>query len=215
MNIWELDTAKVGAILGEEIPSVFVVIAKHQVLGLNESQIAEILSADLTEVQAALQDELYKRVKECVAEAHAESTVEQTTGWDAVENMALKSLIKRLPLMERDPEFLLRAATLANRATRKHAQASNVLDPGLRVGTRTITLTQRLVRQINGRGEQAETETREVSIKDGSMSNPTFGEVDSLLSVRNVPVLSKALEIKTHPPDDPTDEELFQDFLRR
>ena len=115
---------------------------------------------------------------------------------------------------EKDSEFLLKVAAVANRATRKHEPAQNVLDPAKFGERRTITLTQRLVSRINRAGEQEREETRQLSIKDGSMSNPTFGEIDSLLSVRNVPVLPKAVEIKTHTAD-PTEAELLEDLMRR
>lgn len=195
----------------EEVPEVFVVVAKHQVSGFDLAAIAEILSCEQHELQEVLDDELYKRVRGLVAAIHAQQNVSQTAGWDSLEAMALEGLVKRVKF-NNDPEFLLKVAAVANRATRKVAPAAqNVLDPGLRAGRTTITLTQRLVQKINAKGDTVQEETRQLSIKDGSMANPSFGEIDDLLTVKQGAILPKATAISTH---EPTADELLDDFMR-
>lgn len=214
MNVYEINIALLERSLGlKNIPELFLVMAKHQVLGLESQQIADTLGCDLQDVTEAEMDETYKAVKGFVSQVYASQSATQTSGWDAIETIAIEGLLKRLP-MEKDNEFLLKVAAVANRATRKHQQPSTVLDPGLRAGRTTITLTQRLVSKINHRGEMQEERTRQLSIQDGSMSNPTFAEIDSLLTVRNSPVLPHATEIRTHTAE-PSEQELLDDLLKR
>lgn len=214
MNLYEVNKASLSKDLGKDIPEYMVVIAKHQVMGLDDQQIGEILSATAEEIQEVTGDPIYKEVRERLSQIAADQMANQTAGWDAIESVAIEGLMKRLPY-EKDAEFLLKVAAVANRATRKHqVAAGNVLDPGLRAGRTTITLTQRLVSKINNRGEQINEETRQLSIRDGSMSNPSFGDIDSLLTVKNSPVLPRALEIKTHSVE-PSGDELLESFMAK
>jgi hypothetical protein len=211
VNVYDINAAYLSREFGVTVPDEFIVIAKHQVLGLDNQQIADTMGCEVEDLIAAEADETYRRVKEFIAQVNAQQQQKQTEGWDAIESIAMEGLLKRLP-HEKDSEFLLKAATLANRATRRMGQQSNVLDPGLRAGTRTITLTQRLVSKITSRGDQVQEQTRQVSITDGTASNPNFDEIDSLLSVRHAPVLPHAVEIRTHNAD-PTQDELIEHLM--
>lgn len=192
----------------ESVPDAFVVVAKHQVAGFDSHAIAEILSCTDTELQEVLDDPLYVNVRGVIAAIAAEQAVNQATGWDAIESLALQGLVQRMKT-ERDPEFLLKAAAIANRAQRRTPAGGAVLDPGLRAGRTTITLTQRIVRKISEKGAETTEETKQLSIKDGSMVNPSFTELDSLLSVRTVGVIPRMVEVKTH---EPSVEEMLDDF---
>ena len=212
-TVYEITGASLSKELGVEIPDIYVVIAKHSVMGLDSDAIQQILACTREEIAEVESDGTYKIVRAKVAATYAAQSAEQTSGWDAIEDMALKGLVKRLPY-EKDGEFLLKVAAVANRATRKHNQNNAVLDPSVRAGRTTINLTQRLVSKLNGQGIKEIEETREISIRDGSMGSPSFNEIDSLLSVRNVPVLPKDVEISTHRAD-PDQQSMVQDMLRR
>lgn len=212
MNLHEMNGATLGKLLGVEIPDIYVVVAKHSVMGMEAEQIRSLLGATTEEILEVESDDTYKLVRNVVAGAYAEQTANQSTGWDAIENIAMTQLLKRLPF-EKDSEFLLRAAAVANKATRKHSQETGVLDPSKVAGRVQVTLTQRLVRQLSRNGETV-TETKELSIHDGSMANPSFDEVDSLLSVKNIPVMPKTLEVSTRNLD-PTMDELMDEMNRR
>lgn len=212
MNLYEITPATLAAQLGvTEIPDAFVVIAKHQVLGLSNEQIAETLGAEESDITECEQDELFKQCKQFIGGIAASEKAQQTTGWDAIENIAIQGIMKRLHL-ERDPEFLLKVAAVANRATRRASQP-NTLDPAVRGEKRTITLTSRLISKINAAGEETIDETKQISIKDGSMGRAEFAEVDSLLSVRAVPILAHSPDVRTHNAD-PTIEELTEAFMK-
>lgn len=213
MNVYEITAATLERDLNESVPDLFVVMAKHQVMGMDASQIAEVLNCETTDILEAEQDPLYKRVKGFIGEVYASQSANQTTGWDAIESIAMEGLLKRLPF-EKDSEFLLRVAAVANKAQRRHTpQNNNVLDANQAAGRKTIVLTQRLISKMSGRGEQI-TEERSLSISDGSMTNPNFEEINDMLSVRAAPVLSRELEIHTRTAD-PSHDELLDDLMNR
>lgn len=194
--------------LGVEVPEIYVVIAKHSVLGMDAESIRELLQCSQQELKEVESTEEYKQTRQYVAGRYAQQGVDQTTGWDQIEQIAINNLVKRLPY-EKDGDFLLRVAAVANKAQRRHQKATGVLDPSIQGGRTVITLTQRLTQRLSsGRNEETE-EVRQLSISDGSMSNPSFAEVDSLLSVSNKPVLSRKVEIQTHSVD-PTMDELMR-----
>jgi hypothetical protein len=197
-GLLEITTDSLKRDLGIEVPEIYVVIAKHSVMGMDRESIIELLgceSGDLTEVES---DENYRLIRQYVAGRYAQMGVDQTAGWDQIENIAIQNLVKRLPF-EKDGDFLLRVAAVANKAQRRHQKQTGILDPSLRTGRTVITLTQRLTQKLNGQEELQE--TRQLSISDGSMQNPNFDEVDSLLSVSSRPVLPKNIEIKTRSRD--------------
>lgn len=207
-TIFEMTGASLTKELGAEIPDGYVIIAKHQVMGLTQDAIAELLGVKVEDVVEAELDPVYKIVKNHISMAHAEQAAQQTAGWDAIEQMAINGLAKRVPF-EKDTDKLLKIAAVANRATRKHSETSSVLNPNAGMGRTTISLTQRLVQRLNRHGAEEIEETRQLSISNGSMSNPTFKEVDSLLTVKSAVTLPRAVEVQVHNAD-PTVDELEQ-----
>lgn len=213
MHLHEITAASLTKTLGVEVPDIYVVIAKHSVLGMDSEGIRGILQCDADDILEVESTELYKTIRAQVAGAYANLTVSQTTGWDAIEQTAIDGLMKRLPF-EKDGEFLLRVAAVANKATRRVGASSGVLDPSRVIGRTAITLTQRLVQRLNRSGDREQITERTLSIHDGSMANPTFDEVDSLLSVKNEAVLPRGLEIQTRNAD-PSMDELMGEMLRQ
>lgn len=193
-----------------EVPEVFVIIAKHSVMGMDSESIREILGCDKEDLAEVESNDGYKHVRQYIAGRYAQMSVDQTAGWDQIEHLAMTNLVKRLQY-EKDGDFLLRVAAVANKAQRRHQKNTGILDPAIRSGRTVITLTQRLTQRLNASTGAETEEVRQLSISDGSMGNPSFDEVDSLLSVTNKPVLSREIEIKTRTAD-PTTEEL-QRFL--
>lgn len=202
--------------LDREVPEIYVVIAKHSVLGLDEEAIREIIGCEKEELSEVLNDPLYREVRIFIGAAHAQTGVDQTTGWDKLEQLSLKNLVARASLPNQDPEFMLRVAAVANKAQRRATagKEQGVLDPT--AGRKaTINLTARLVRQFTrDGGVETQTAERTLSIHDGSMENPSFDEIDSLLHVSAQPALPGPLEVKTHTPDVDFDD-LNQDMQKK
>lgn len=206
MGLMALTAESLGRQVGEPVPPAYVIIAKHQALGMDDESIRDVLGCELKDITEVKADALYEKVRLIVSATHAQSLVDQTQGWDHLEQLYLSRLIERAPL-ERDPEFMLRVAAFANKAQRRvAANNGHTLDPAERNGRAAITLSSRLIRKIqNGVESIEQIETRQLSISDGSMQNPSFAEVDSLLSVsnRNLP---KPVDIHTQIAEPGVDE---------
>lgn len=201
MSLMDITHESLSRQLDREVPEVYVIIAKHSVLGMDDESIREVIGCTQEELSEVQNDPLYREVRIFIGASHGQASVDQTTGWDKLENHALKNLLKRVEV-ERDPEFLLRVAAVANKASRRHqaGKEQGVLDPASGRSTR-INLTTRLVRSFNRDGGETQTIEKQVSISDGSMMNPSFEDVDGLLNVTEAPALPRQLEIRTSTPD--------------
>lgn len=214
MHLADMNGESLSKELQMEVPDEYVIIAKHMVMGLDDEAICEILSCELIDLETAKADPVFRSAKAMVVNAHANQNLQQTAGWDALESTALEGLLKRVKY-EKDPEFLLKVAAVANKAVRKTApKDSNVLDP-MGKGVTRIQLTSRLVQRINqGTGTAEQVQERELSITDGSMGRASFDEVNQLLDVKPQPVLPKALEISTHQAE-PQQDELLAALMKK
>lgn len=202
MSLLDITHESLSRQLDREVPEIFVIIAKHNVLGMDDDAIREVIGCTKEELVEVTNDPLYREVRIFIGAAYGQQGVDQTTGWDKLEQLALKNLVNRAGLPNVDPEFMLKVAAVANKAQRRHSQGreAGILDPG---ATRTakISLTTRLVRSFQRDGTETQTIEKKLSIHDGSMSNPSFNDVDELLNVSTTPALPRQLEVKTHTPD--------------
>lgn len=207
MSVMQITAESLSREFNREVPQMYVIIAKHSILGMDSEEIRNILGCSLQDVQEVENDSLYKEVRIYVGAIHAQDAADTASGWDHIENEAIKQLSKRIA-HARDDDFLLRVAAVANKAQRRQsAKDEGVLDPGKRQGRAAITLTQRLIQRLNRNGQEELIQERQVSISDGSVKHPTFDEVDDLLSVSRIPTLPKKFEIQAHAAE-PTFEEL-------
>lgn len=195
MSLMKVTAATLSQDLAKEIPEMYVVIAKHHVLGMDYESIREVLGCSQEDLQEVVNDDLYKEVRLTIGALQAESRINQTSGWDSLEEEALKKLQERLPY-ERDTDLLLRVAAIANKAQRRHSAQNGVLNPVGQNGRVAITLTQRLIQKFNGSAGDELIQERQLSISDGSMQNPTFDEVDALLSVTPREIVQKSPKIQ-------------------
>ena len=200
--------------LGVEVDESHVVLAKHSVLGTPAETIMEIFACTREELSALESSETYQFVRKYVAAQYAKQELEQGEGWDTLESQSLNRLIERMKT-ERDPDFLLRVAAVANKAERRRSRTNRpaVLDPS-RAGRTVITLTERLTQRLTAQGGKVLEAERELSISDGSMANPGFEEVSQLLNMTTRPVLPLNVDIQTRAAE-PTDEELLAELTRR
>lgn len=205
MSLMSVTAGSLSRDLNEEVPDIYVVIAKHSVLGMDAESIKDILGCTMADVQEVESNELYKQVRTLVGAAQAQARVDQTTGWDAIEDMAIKNLAARMPF-EKDGDFLLRVAAVANKAVRRTQDPSNVLDPGKQNGRIAISLTQRFIEKVNALNNGTErVEERTLSIRDGSMRQPTFDDVDAYLQVSSH-AIPRTVEITTQTAEPSFDE---------
>ena len=209
MSLFTLTADSLTQTLGEVVEDVMVIIGKHEVQGFDSKTISELLGVSQEDVEAVQSQELYKNVLLLMKVENSKGRIQTDNMWDAIEEVGLERLFERVKL-ERDGDFLLKVVAVANKAQRRTSQ-SKVLDPS-QAGVRIpLTLTRRTVERFasDGTGERATEET--MRINDGRMTQPSFADVDTLLSVSQKPFLDKAIEIKTvHA--DPSADDLMQDI---
>jgi hypothetical protein len=197
--------------LGEPVEDVHVIIAKHEVQGFERKVIAELMGLSNEDVESVASDETYKKVLLLMKVEHAKSRVSVDLTYDSLEELAVSKLYERV-VHERDAEFLLKVAMMSNRATRR-TKPNHVLDPSAVALRVPLTLTRRQVERFNadGTGETATEET--LRIGDPRLQNPTFADVDSLLSVSAKPFMDKTVQIKAHPTQaDPDPDEMLREM---
>jgi hypothetical protein len=200
--------------LDREVPELYVIIAKHSVLGMDDDGIREIIGCTAQDLSDVLNDPFYREIRIMLGAIHANSAVDQTTGWDRIEELAITNLVRRMEMPNQDPEFALRVAAVANKAQRRASAGKDqgVLD-ATHQKTAKISLTSRLVQSFARDGETRVHE-RILSIEDGSMAQASFDEVDGLLAINAVPALPQKIEISTTTPKVTMDE-LDADMERR
>lgn len=183
MNLAGMTSKSLSIDLGQEVPDVYVIVAKHKVMGLDDESIAEVIGCAPEDVREVESDDLYKAVRTAVGVAVAANHADQPMIWDSIESIAGTRLLERLQ-HSNDPEFLLRAAATANKMTRRQRNDGLVLDPTRGAGKTAVTLTSRMVQKITQAGHRMVVEERSLSIHDGSMTNPSFDEVNEMLAIR-------------------------------
>lgn len=173
--------------IGTEIPDVYVLIAKHSVMEMDSSTIAEILGVEIAEVQEIEEDETYKQVRLILAAEYARGVSDTDASWDKVEETALKNLIQRMQY-EKDPDFNLKVAAMANRAQRRQTPTNGrVIDPASGGHKVALSLSQRIIERLNSSSDNRQAVDRmvetKVSVIHGSHENPKFEDIDGFLGV--------------------------------
>lgn len=169
--------------LGQPVPDLVLLIAKNAAMELESRDIAKVLGVPEADVTEVMESDIYQSVRLLIGAELARGRVDIEEGWEALERIALNSSIKYAQ-SSRDPEYLLKVATVANRAQRRIApKPSGVLDPASVTGRVALTLTSRIVEKLNRSGEMQREQTRTLSLTDGSAANPTFEEVTGLLGL--------------------------------
>lgn len=201
MSLMSVTSESLTREFGRDVPEMYVIIAKHSVLGMDRDGIREVIGCNDEDLVTVENDPLYREVRIYVGAIQANQTVAQSAGWDALEGIAINSLLKRAEV-ERDTDVLLRIAAVANKAQRRASGGKEVgiIDPSSG-RTAKISLTTRLVQSFQRDGGETRTIEKQVSITDGSIQQPSFGDIDNLLSVSAVPALPRKLEVSTSTPD--------------
>jgi antitoxin (DNA-binding transcriptional repressor) of toxin-antitoxin stability system len=212
MSIARITVESIRKDFGYEVDESHVVLAKHSVLGTDDATLCEILGVG-TEALGALRDsEQYRMVRQYVAMEYAKQTADQTSNWDGLESAATKRLMEKVDYIS-DVDQLVKIAAVANRATRKVGNDSNVLDAVNRGGRTVITLTDRITRRLAGQDAEEQHE-RSFSISQGGNANPSFDEVDAILNVTPRPVLPQEMQLRIKH-EEPSLAELERELFRR
>lgn len=166
--------------LNREVPESLVVLAKHDVMGVDDRDMAEILGMDESDIQAEKKTELYIAIRAVLSMVYAEIRAHQGMSYDHLEAIALQRLTEKTQYMN-DPELLLRVAAMANKAERRVGRDSNVLRPQEGNGTTVISLTKKLTQTIINGEPIRRVGSADISIMDGTMSQCTTEDINGVL----------------------------------
>lgn len=197
MSFIALNAQQLSEHLGEEIPEVYVIVAKHEVQGFDSATIADALGVSLEDILEARVDPVYKTVLMYLKAEYARIKSDTDLTYDSLEAIALQKLHKKAEVTS-DSEFLFKVAVMSNRAVRRNT-TPRTLDPSLAPTRVPITLTTRYTRRYTHEGSE-EIAERSVSVLDGSVVNPSFKDVDDLLQVTVRPALSTKISVRTRTP---------------
>ncbi len=187
MALIDLTPEKLTQVIGSPVPELYVVIAKNSVLEMDTDSLCGLLGISRSELEEVESDEIYKSVRLLVASAHAEGLAHRDMSWDSIEEAALNKLGNAIQ-RNSDPDFLLRAAAVANKAQRRiRDQKERTLDPNSKEVRIPLRLTERIVQRIHSGGTETE-RVREISVVDGSGVNPSFAEIDQMLGLTAQPI---------------------------
>jgi hypothetical protein len=128
----------------ERVPQVQMA----QALGLTEGRVSQVLAS--AAYKSVYQEYVGERVKE---------DAETDSGWDRIERLAVANVSRALEKTH-DPEFSLKAATLANRAVRRH-KANHPLDPQGQGSTVILQLPAAMLERYTERRQLADGTTVE------------------------------------------------------
>lgn len=110
--------------LGMDKAALFEKIAGMCVRKVSDTQIADICGITHDQLLQIKEIAEYREVYSKCAEAYYIDKDLMDQGWDAIENLGMATVIKKLK-MTGDPEFALKAAVLANKANRRNIAPGN------------------------------------------------------------------------------------------
>lgn len=197
MSFIALNAEQLSEHLGQEIPEVYVIVAKHEVQGFDSKTVADVLGVSLADIEEARVDPVYQTLIMYLRAEYARIKANTDITYDSLEAIALAKLHKKAEATM-DSDFLLKMAVMANKAIRRNT-TQKALDPSLAPTRVPITLTTRYTRRYTHDGVEDSVE-KQVKLTDGSVVNPTFQDVDDLLQVTVKPALPTKIAIRTRTP---------------
>ncbi len=102
-------------------------IARMALYDVPYKQIAHAVSLTEAEIITIMEGEEYKELLDTLSTDHFEKYNSLNDGWDMAEAVALKGVLDHLE-WAKDPDFALKVATMANRATRRGQVNNRVID---------------------------------------------------------------------------------------
>lgn len=202
MQLLDLTIESIRVELEKPVPELYLVIAKHDVMGLSPINVAEILGFELREIEELYEDDEYREVRTCVAAAYLESEADADVSWDGVEQAALQNLSKALD-SDTDGEFNLKVAAMANRASRRHRKFSKPLESSPIEGREVrIRLTERMVLKMQQSVQDSSAMLPDGTVCVDSVSNgrAPVGQIEREVVVEKEVVLVVPASDFTAPP---------------
>lgn len=148
----------------DKVASMLAVGVPHgqiaNVTGLSEAEISEM--ADSPELQLVAQEK--------ALEQHNKHTT-LNDGWDMIENLGMNGVLAHLE-MNPDPDFALKAATLANKAQRRGQHNPGNVIPGQAGVRAVINLSANFINQLQQNLTVTQTKPQALTKKDSNFLAP-------------------------------------------
>lgn len=168
-------------------------LARMILFNIPQNQIAVAINVDESRISQIKATEEYKQIEQQIAAEQYEEQQLINQGWDGVEALGVNRVIQQLQ-SNPDPDFALRAALAANKATRRGSFRNNPIAQSAGVRA-VINLNQVFVNRVNNDSEAMIKHISE-NKKDTNFLAPN--EVQNLLMTD-----SESGEIKVHRVEDP------------
>ena len=126
-------------------------LAKMVLMGVPYEQIGEVFGISKGRVSQITATDEYSQIAARVGVEEFEKFDTLNKGWDAVESLSVAQIVQSLQTSH-DPDFALRAATLANKAQRRGAYNRPIGIPSTERTVR-LTLNQNFVTKLNQVGD--------------------------------------------------------------
>lgn len=123
-------------------------IANLLAAGVPETQVADAVGLSPGRITQIKEEEEFQAYMSKAASAKAQMNTDLNDGWDGIERSALKILSDNMRI-NRNPEFALRVAAVANRATRRGPQGNQTLNAPTQ-GQVIVNLNAAFVNQLQG-----------------------------------------------------------------
>lgn len=155
-------------------------IAKMLNMGVSERQIGMVFNLTDAQLKTILESSDFLIVQAEVEGADFENAQTMNEGWDGVESLALSRVVEHLSNGMAEPDFALRAATLANKAERrgKHANEPLQVRPAMQT---IIHLQANFVARLSSDFKIQERAIEGITQKDSNFLEPS--KVKSMFGV--------------------------------
>lgn len=178
-----LSKTELERMLGREVAPEHILVSKNMIQGSAQSVIADLLGCTVGEIQEIQASEDFKEVHLLISVKTNESRLQTAELIDDIEMKAWANISKRLE-MEKDIEVSMKIAALANRAIRRVAPATEILDPSrAEAKTVRISLSERIVKSLQD-GQIAEGRERSITMQGQGM-NPSFKQIEEFMNPRD------------------------------
>lgn len=153
-------------------------IARMAAFEISQAQIARALGLTEGRISQIVETDEYKNVLASISTEYFEQNQSLNDGWDTLEANALNNLLTNLA-WNRDPEFALRAAAVANKANRRGDVSNRTIDG--QTGARAIFhLTTHFIEKLqqnfygseNGKDKSKENGTEKLVQKQSDFMVP-------------------------------------------
>lgn len=137
--------------VSESSSKIMEQIAHMDIVGVSHAQIATTLGVDESRISQVCALETYAQIKQQIVTEKSQYNRDINDKWDNLEKVALNNVTEAMKY-NKDPDFNLRVASVANRAARKGGTGQPSINnvPGMRVAISLPITFVNMIRENGG-----------------------------------------------------------------